>query len=92
MDARLLESTSPDRYKFHDLLRVYASERAVADLSEPARDAAIARLLELVHAHRRRGRHGGLAAYRYNMPLDPAEGCVRRSVRQRRGSAGLVRQ
>ena len=34
VDAHLLESTSPDRYKFHDLLRVYASERAVADLAE----------------------------------------------------------
>src|SRR6516164_7983368 len=33
VDARLLESRSPDRYKFHDLLRVYSSERAVADLS-----------------------------------------------------------
>jgi DNA-binding SARP family transcriptional activator len=46
VDARLLESTSPDRYKFHDLLRVYSSERAVADLPEQARNAAIARLLE----------------------------------------------
>ncbi len=35
VDAHLLESTSPDRYKFHDLLRVYSSERAVADLPEP---------------------------------------------------------
>ena len=33
VDAHLLESTAPDRYKFHDLLRVYSSERAVADLS-----------------------------------------------------------
>ena len=45
VDAHLLESTSPDRYKFHDLLRVYSSERAVADLPEPDRDAAIGRLL-----------------------------------------------
>ena len=44
VDAHLLESTSPDRYKFHDLLRVYSSERAVADLSGPDRDAAIGRL------------------------------------------------
>ncbi len=56
VDAHLLESTSADRYKFHDLLRVYSSERAVADLSEPDRNAAIGRLLELVHAHRRRRR------------------------------------
>ncbi len=45
VDARLLESTSADRYKFHDLLRVYAAERAMADLSGPDRDAAIGRLL-----------------------------------------------
>jgi DNA-binding SARP family transcriptional activator/Tfp pilus assembly protein PilF len=45
VDAHLLESTGSDRYKFHDLLRVYASERAVADLSSPERDAAIGRLL-----------------------------------------------
>ena len=32
VDAHLLESTPPDRYKFHDLLRVYSAERAVADL------------------------------------------------------------
>jgi len=45
VDAHLLESVTPDRYKFHDLLRVYASERAVADLSEDSRTAAITRLV-----------------------------------------------
>jgi DNA-binding SARP family transcriptional activator/Tfp pilus assembly protein PilF len=45
VDAHLLESKSPDRYKFHDLLRVYASERATADLPEADRTAAITRLL-----------------------------------------------
>jgi hypothetical protein len=45
VDAHLLESKAPDRYKFHDLLRVYSSERAVADLSGPDRDAAVGRLL-----------------------------------------------
>ena len=45
VDAHLLESRSADRYKFHDLLRVYSSERAVADLSGSDRDAAIGRLL-----------------------------------------------
>jgi DNA-binding SARP family transcriptional activator/Tfp pilus assembly protein PilF len=46
VDVHLLESTGPDRYKFHDLLRVYSSERAVADLSETERQAAIGRLLD----------------------------------------------
>jgi DNA-binding SARP family transcriptional activator len=45
VDVHLLESTGPDRYKFHDLLRVYSSERAASDLSGPERDAAVGRLL-----------------------------------------------
>ena len=45
VDAHLLEAAESGRYKFHDLLRVYASERAVADLSGSDRDAAVGRLL-----------------------------------------------
>jgi DNA-binding SARP family transcriptional activator len=45
VDAHLLESKSQDRYKFHDLLRVYASERAEADLPASDRDEALRRLL-----------------------------------------------
>ncbi len=45
VDAHLLETSGSERYKFHDLLRVYASERAAADLSGTERDAAIGRLL-----------------------------------------------
>jgi DNA-binding SARP family transcriptional activator len=36
VDAHLLESPAPDCYSFHDLVRVYAAERALAD--EPAQD------------------------------------------------------
>jgi DNA-binding SARP family transcriptional activator/Tfp pilus assembly protein PilF len=70
VDARLLESTSPDRYKFHDLLRVYSSERAVADLPEQARHAAIARLLEW---YMRTADAASTAAVpdRYDIPLVP---------------------
>ncbi len=32
VDTHLLESVAPDRYRFHDLLRVYAAERAADDL------------------------------------------------------------
>ncbi len=39
VDTHLLESTAPDRYRFHDLLRVYAAERAEADLAADDRDA-----------------------------------------------------
>jgi DNA-binding SARP family transcriptional activator len=45
VDVHLLETSGSDRYKFHDLLRVYASERAAADLSGTDREAAIGRLL-----------------------------------------------
>jgi DNA-binding SARP family transcriptional activator len=71
VDAHLLESTSSDRYKFHDLLRVYSSERAVADLSGPDRDAAIGRLLRW---YMRTSDAAGTAVrpHRYNIPLEPA--------------------
>src|SRR5580692_11396281 len=70
VDAHLLESKSPDRYKFHDLLRVYSSERAVADLPEQTRNAAIARLLEW---YMRTADAAGTAVApdRYDIPLAP---------------------
>src|SRR6266568_567815 len=34
VDTHLLESRAPDRYRFHDLLRVYAAERATAVLPD----------------------------------------------------------
>ncbi|WP_222849338.1 AfsR/SARP family transcriptional regulator [Trebonia kvetii] len=45
VDINLLESPAPDQYRFHDLLRVYAMERASAEESDDARDAAVDRLL-----------------------------------------------
>jgi DNA-binding SARP family transcriptional activator len=41
--AHLIEQRVPDRYTFHDLLRLYAAERAAAE--EPQPDAAIDRLM-----------------------------------------------
>jgi DNA-binding SARP family transcriptional activator len=70
VDAHLLESTASGRYKFHDLLRVYASERAVADLPEAERQAAVGRLLGW---YMRTADAAGAAVSprsRYNMPLD----------------------
>jgi DNA-binding SARP family transcriptional activator len=72
VDAHLLESTSPDRYKFHDLLRVYSSERAMADLSGQVRDAAIGRLLEW-YMRTADAAATAVSPHRYNMPLDPGE-------------------
>jgi DNA-binding SARP family transcriptional activator/Tfp pilus assembly protein PilF len=71
VDAHLLESTSWDRYKFHDLLRVYASERALADLSEPACAAAIGRLLRW-YMRTADAAATAVAPQRYNVPLEPA--------------------
>ena len=45
VDANLLESPAPDWYRFHDLLRVYATERAEAEEVESARGEAVQRLL-----------------------------------------------
>jgi len=45
VDASLLDSPEPDIYRFHDLLRVYAADRARAQESERARRAAAARVL-----------------------------------------------
>jgi tetratricopeptide (TPR) repeat protein len=43
--ANLIDETAPGRYRFHDLLRDYARERADNDENPPDRQAAIHRLL-----------------------------------------------
>jgi DNA-binding SARP family transcriptional activator len=45
VDANLLESPGPDWYRFHDLLRFYAGERAKVEETAQARSEAIGRLL-----------------------------------------------
>jgi tetratricopeptide (TPR) repeat protein len=45
VDAHLLESPGPDCYGFHDLVRVYAAERALAEEPGPARREAVYRLV-----------------------------------------------
>ncbi|HEV2370725.1 MAG TPA: BTAD domain-containing putative transcriptional regulator [Streptosporangiaceae bacterium] len=45
VDAHLLESPEPDRYRFHDLLRVFASDRARTQETPDACQQAAARLL-----------------------------------------------
>jgi DNA-binding SARP family transcriptional activator/tetratricopeptide (TPR) repeat protein len=45
VDANLLESPTPGWYRFHDLLRMYATERAEAEEPETARTEAMGRLL-----------------------------------------------
>jgi DNA-binding SARP family transcriptional activator len=47
VDAQLLETPSPGRYRLHDLLRLYAREQASRQHPEPERAAALARALGL---------------------------------------------
>ncbi|PZG02405.1 SARP family transcriptional regulator [Micromonospora deserti] len=45
-DAHLVEQHSPDRYRLHDLIRLYAAERAQHEHPPADRHAALRRLLE----------------------------------------------
>jgi tetratricopeptide (TPR) repeat protein len=45
LDAHLLDSPGPDVYRFHDLLRVYAADRAREQETEHDRRAAVVRVL-----------------------------------------------
>ncbi len=45
VDGHLLDAPAPDRYRFHDLLRVFAADRARAAESDADRRDAITRLL-----------------------------------------------
>jgi DNA-binding SARP family transcriptional activator len=69
VDANLLDSPAPDRYRFHDLLRVYATERANEEESETDRGEAVARLLRWYLATADAG--AGIASpHRYRVPFD----------------------
>ena len=58
---------TPGWYRFHDLLRVYATERALAEEPEAARDEAVRRLLLVVPGDR-----GGRRRYDLAAPLPSA--------------------
>jgi DNA-binding SARP family transcriptional activator len=45
VDAYLLESPAPDLYRFHDLLRIYAAERAAEEESKDERQVATHRVV-----------------------------------------------
>ncbi|WP_432879827.1 ATP-binding protein [Kribbella sp. CA-245084] len=47
VDLNLLESVAPDRYRFHDLIRAYARERADVLLTPLEREAGLQRVLRL---------------------------------------------
>jgi len=71
VDANLLECVAPDRYKFHDLLRVYAAERALANVPEQDRSAAVVRLLTW-YLHTADAAGTAVAPNRYNIAIEPA--------------------
>jgi DNA-binding SARP family transcriptional activator/Tfp pilus assembly protein PilF len=68
VDAHLLESPEPDWYRFHDLLRVYATERVRAEDAESDRAAAQERLLRW-YLHTADGAAQVVAPHRYQIPL-----------------------
>jgi tetratricopeptide (TPR) repeat protein len=78
VDVNLLESPAPDWYRFHDLLRFYATERAVEEESEQARDEAVGRLLHWYLATASAAADV-VAPYRYRLPTvadEPAHPAV----------------
>ena len=76
VDAQLLQAPAPDRYRFHDLLRAYAAERASADEPAQACDAAVRRLLDW-YLHSVAGMARIVSPNRDQVPLDPADGTFR---------------
>ena len=71
VDANLLESPAPDWYRFHDLLRVYATERAEAEEDESARGEAAGRLLRW-YLDTAEAAANAVSPGRYLMPREPA--------------------
>ncbi len=76
VDAHLLESTAPDCYQFHDLLRVYAAERALAEEPPDARHEATQRIMAW-YLHTASAANAVVAPQRDSVPLEPLPpGCT----------------
>jgi tetratricopeptide (TPR) repeat protein len=75
VDAHLLESPEPEWYRFHDLLRVYATERSRAEESDDDRAAAVERLLRW-YLHTADGAAHVVAPHRYQIPLEASAAAV----------------
>lgn len=81
--AHLLQEHSPGRYRMHDLVHLYAIDRALQDQASGSRDAALRRLVDF-HLHTACAAAQRLFPYR--PPIDlapPAHGCVPRRLRDR---------
>jgi DNA-binding SARP family transcriptional activator len=71
IDAQLLQNPAPGRYRLHDLLGVYARERAQQDELAAEREAAVRRLLTW-YLHTAANAELSLRPHRTPVPLDPA--------------------
>jgi tetratricopeptide (TPR) repeat protein len=76
VDAHLLESSSADRYRFHDLLRVFAADRARTQETEADRLAAVSRLLTW-YLHTTEATAVVISPHQTRVPLHPPPPRVR---------------
>ena len=76
VDAHLLDAPEPDLYRFHDLLRVYAADRARAEETDQDRQEAIARLAGW-YLHTAEAAARIISPQHIRVPLDPLPGPVR---------------
>ena len=72
VDAQLLQAPAPDRYRFHDLLRTYAAERALAEEPETLREDAVRQLLTW-YLYTVEAVAQMIAPHRYRIPLPAAD-------------------
>ena len=76
VDAHLLESPAPDTYSFHDLLRVYAAERGLAEEPEQAREDSVCRLTDW-YLHTAGSADSVVTPWRERVPLGPVQTGIR---------------
>lgn len=72
IDKHLLDDAAPDRHHFHDLLRIYAAERAQADEPAAHRAAAVRRMLRW-YLHSADAAGHLLTPRRVRPPIEPLE-------------------
>ena len=86
VDAHLLESTAPDCYSFHDLLLVYAAERAFADEAREVTYEAVHRIVAW-YLHTASAANAVVAPQRDTVPLEPLPpGCTSLTFRDISGA------
>jgi DNA-binding SARP family transcriptional activator len=75
VDAHLLESRAPDRFRFHDLLRVYAADRARTEEADADRLGAITRVLAW-YLHTTEATATVISPQHVRVPLEPPPAAV----------------